>query len=67
MADQDGHHSEPITQCLRHVTSSPHDVDAKGDIFRRIIYPPSLVDITFIFSELRGGGGGGPNPPPPQS
>ena len=58
MADQDGRHSEIITQLLRHVTSSPHDVEVKGDIFRRTIYPPSVVVIAFIFSELRRGGGG---------
>ena len=59
MADQDGRHSEMITQLLRHVTSQPHDVDVKGDIFRHTIYPPSLVVIAFIFSELRRVGGGG--------
>ena len=52
MADQDGRHSKMIMQLLRHVTSSPHDGDVKGDIFRRNIYPPSLVVIAFIFSEL---------------
>ena len=36
MADQDGRHSDMITQLLRHVTSSPLDVDTKGDILRRI-------------------------------
>ena len=65
MADQDGRHSEMITQLLRHVTSQPHDADVKGDIFRHTIYPPSLVVIAFIFSELRKGGGGGIRPPPP--
>ena len=59
MADQDGRHSEMITQLLRHVTSSPYDADVRRDIFRRTIYPPSLVVIVFIFSELRSGGGGG--------
>ena len=44
-----------ITQLLRHVTSSPHDADVKGDIFRRTIYPPSLVVIALMFSELRRG------------
>ena len=64
MADQDGRHSEITTQLLRHVTSSNHDVDFKGDIFRRTIYP--LVVIAFIFSELREeGGGGGRNQFPP--
>ena len=52
---QDGRHSEMITQLLRPVTSSPHDEDVKGDIFRRTIYPPSLVVVVFIFSELRRG------------
>ena len=55
MADQDRRHSEMITQLLRHVTSHRHDADVKGDIFRHTIYPPSLVVIAFIFSELRRG------------
>ena len=53
---QDSRHSEMITQLLRHVTSSPRDEDVKGDIFIRTIFPPSLVVIAFIFSELRSGG-----------
>ena len=53
MADQDGRHSEMITQLLRHVTSSRHDADVKGDIFRRTIYPSSLVVLALIFSKLR--------------
>ena len=32
---------------------SPRDADVKGVIFRHTIYPPSLVVIAFIFSELR--------------
>ena len=64
MADQDGHHSEMITQSLCHVTSQPRDADVKGDIFRHTIYPPSLVVIAFIFSELRRGGRIAPHPPP---
>ena len=48
MADQDGRHSELITQLLRHVTS----------------HPPSLVVIAFIFSELRRGGGAESASPP---
>ena len=52
---QDGRHSEMITQLLRHVTSPAHDAQVKGDIFRRTIYPPSLVVIAFIFSELQNG------------
>ena len=65
MADQDARRSEMITQVLRHVTSSPHDADVKGDILRRTIYPPSLVVIAFIFSELRREGRNPPPPPPP--
>ena len=59
MADQDGRHSEMVTQLLRHVTPLPHNGDVKDDIFRRTIYPPNVVAIAFIFSELRRGGGGG--------
>ena len=55
MPDEDGRHSEMITQLLRHVTSSPHDTEVKGNIFTRNIHPPSLVGIAFIFSELRRG------------
>ena len=55
MVDQDGRHSDMITQLLSHWTSSPHYADAKGEIFRRTIYPPNLVVIAFIFSEFRGG------------
>ena len=65
MADQDGRHSKLNTQILRHVTSSPHDAEVKGDIFRRTIYPPSLAVIAIIFLELRRGGGR--NPPSPRS
>ena len=57
MADQDGCHSELIMQLLRHVTSSLHDADVKEYIFRRTGYPPSLVVIAFIFSELCMGAG----------
>ena len=67
MADQDGRHSEMITQLLHHMSSSPHDADFKGDIFRRTIYPPSLVVIAVFYSRSCGGGGGGAEstPPPP--
>ena len=66
MADQDGGRSEMTTQLLRHVTSSPHDVDVNRDIFRRTIHAPSIVVIAFIFSELRRGGGiRPPSPHPP--
>ena len=51
-----GRHSEMTMQSLRHVTSSPHDVDAKGDILRRTIYPPSFVVIV-LYSRSYGGGG----------
>ena len=64
MADQDGRHSEMITQLLRHVTSQPQDADVKGDIFRHTICPPSFIVIAFIFSELRRGGGICPPPSP---
>ena len=63
MVDQDGRHSEMITQLLRHVTSHPHDADVKGDIYGHTIYPPSLVVIAFKFSELRTGCGIRPPPP----
>ena len=55
MADQDGRHSEVITQLLRHVTSSTHDMEVKEDIFRRTIYSPSLVVIAFILESFRFG------------
>ena len=48
-----GRHSEVITQLLRHVTSSPHNADVKGDILRHTIYPPSLVAVAFILGSLR--------------
>ena len=58
--------NDRVTQLLHHATSSPHEVDFKGDIFRRTIYPPNLGAIPFIFSELwrREGGGGWRNPRP---
>ena len=63
MADQDGRHSEKITQLLRHVTSSPDDADVKEDIIRHAIYPRSLVVIDRIFSEIKIGGWRNPSPP----
>ena len=39
MADQDGRHSEMITQLLRHLTSSPHDAEAKGAHFQTYYLP----------------------------
>ena len=62
MVDQDGHYPEMITQLLRHMTSSPHIAEVKGDIFRHTIYPPSLVVIVFIFSELQRKRVGGSTP-----
>ena len=53
MADQDGRHSEIVAQLLRHVTSQPHDMDAKGDIFRHTTYPPSVIAIVLILGDLR--------------
>ena len=51
MADQDGRHSDMITQSLRYVTSSFHDVDVKGDFFRRTIYPQvSLSHLSYSWS-----------------
>ena len=58
MADQYGRYSEMGIQLLCHVTSSPHNANIRGDIFRHTIYPPSVVIIAFILSELR-------NPRPP--
>ena len=62
MADQDSRHSDMMTQILRHLTSSPYDVNVKGNIFRRTIYPPGVVVIALILPELQcrwevGGGG----------
>ena len=56
MADQGGRYSEMITQLLRHVTSQSHDADVKEDIFKRTIYPPSLVVIAFYILVVRGEG-----------
>ena len=58
MADQNGRHSEMVTQLLRHVTSQPHNADVKGDIFRHSTYPPSVVVIA-VYSRDYGGGVGG--------
>ena len=55
IADQDGRQSEMITQLLGHVTSSPYDVDVKGDIFKHTKDSPNLVVIACIFSELQRG------------
>ena len=61
MVDQYRRQSDMITQLLRHVRSSPHVADVKGDIFRHAIYPPSLVVIVILL-ELRRGA---ESPPPP--
>ena len=53
MADQDDGHLDTMTQLLNHMTSTPPDADIRRDICRRAIYPPNLVVIGFIFSELR--------------
>ena len=45
MANQDGLRSIMMTQFPRHVTSSSHFVDVKGDSFRRTIYSLSLIVI----------------------
>ena len=45
--------------------SQSHDADVKGDIFRHSIYPPNVVVIASIFSELRKGGGGADSAPNP--
>ena len=66
MAEQGGCHSEMITQLLRHVTSTSHDADAKGDIFRRTIHAPSLLVIAlagYIFGVTEKGGGAALPPP----
>ena len=52
-----------MAQFLRHVTSSPHDADHKGDTFRHTIYPPRFSVIPFISLELQGAWI--PTPPPP--
>ena len=52
MADQYGRRLEIMTLFPRHVTSSAHDADLKGNYFRRTIYPQSFIAVAFIFSEL---------------
>ena len=60
--DQDSRHSEMVLLLLRHVTSFPHNSNVKGDIFRHTMYPPRVVVIAFILSDLRKGEGGDPSP-----
>ena len=52
MAEPVGRHSEIMTQCLRHVTTSPLDADLQGDILDTPS-TASLVVIAFRFLELR--------------
>ena len=49
----------------QYVTSSAHDVDLKGNNFRRTIHPRSFITVAFIFSELGWGGFQSPPIPPP--
>ena len=63
MADQYGRCLEIMTKFPRHVTSSAHDADLKGNYFRRIIHPQSSIAVAFIFSELDRGGFRSPPPP----
>ena len=63
MADQYGRHLEIMTSFPRHVTSSAHDTDLKGNNFRRTIHPQSFIGVAFIFSELDRGGFRSPTPP----
>lgn len=53
-----------MMQLLRHVMTSPHDEDLKGDSFRPINYSPILYVIAFILSELWRGGRAESAPPP---
>ena len=50
---QDGRPIWPtLTQFPCHVTSSTHDVDLKGNNFRRTIHLQRFIAVAFIFSEL---------------
>ena len=51
------------TQLLRYVTSSPHNVDVKGDIFKHTIYPLSPIVIDFYRLGVTEGGRRIPPPP----
>ena len=46
MADQDGRHSEMVTQLLRHVPSSTHDADVKGEILRHTVLFTLLLQVS---------------------
>ena len=41
-----------MTYFPRHVTSSAHDADLKGNNFRGTIHPQSFIAVAFIFSKL---------------
>ena len=64
MADQYGRRLEIMTLFPRHVTSSAHYADLKGNNFRRTIHLQSFIAVAFAFSKLEGGGGGVPEAPP---
>ena len=61
---QDGRHLGIMTLLSRNMTSSVFVMEVKGNLFRRFIYPPSLVVIAFIVSKLRSGVESGPLPGP---
>ena len=59
---QFGRHLTIMIPLQRHMTSSLHVADVKGDIFGRNISPPSVIVIAFYTCEVmegKGGGGGG--------
>jgi len=46
------------------MTSPAYVADLNGNLFRSTIYPPSVVVIALIFSELRRGAESAPHSPP---
>ena len=56
MADQYGRRLEIMTKFPHHELSSAHDVDLKGNNFRRTMPPQSFIAVAFIFLELDEGG-----------
>ena len=52
MADQNGCHSDIMTQFLCHVTISRHKTDIKGDIFQAYYLPSNSRRHSFLFSAL---------------
>ena len=57
---QFGRHLTIMIPLQRHMTSSLHVADVKGDIFGRTISPPSVIVIAFYaYEAMEGGGGGG--------